>query len=88
MDIDFPVAAVYDSHRLGVRFFVRVDRLPRMCLVSDEALNDHFGGDSAKNDADRVALFVAHRPRFEGIVRAYIGGGHEGDILLTTDDFA
>lgn len=86
MKIEFRPGCAYDGHVCGVRFTARVDDQWRRCLISDEALNDHFSGDDAKTGASRELLFESIRTEIEGLARKMIESGAQTDILIGTED--
>ena len=88
MKIEFRPNSAYDGHRWGVAFTAYVNHQPRRCLVSDAALNHHFGGDAAKTGDALVQLFENNRARIEQIARALIEDGQTDDIIIGTSDFA
>ncbi|WP_228882109.1 DUF1488 family protein [Paraburkholderia saeva] len=51
MTITFPdEAPVFDGANLTVRFTAAVDGQPVICIITAEALEDHFGADSPLED--------------------------------------
>ncbi|PYT78566.1 MAG: hypothetical protein DMG40_19725 [Acidobacteria bacterium] len=55
------------------------------CEISDEALEDHFGGDGK----DKVAVFRANRLVIEEIARRKYLAGHrkaDGSVLIRSED--
>ena len=69
----------------GISFRATVDGESCACVITDEALQDHFG---AKRGTPARA-FDSNRTQIEGIARAMIECGHartDGKIVITSDD--
>lgn len=75
----------YDSELEAV-FFKGKDREKTVrCAISQEALEDHFGGDNK----DPLKIFIANRERIEHEARCkYLANNLEADgsILIRTSD--
>jgi hypothetical protein len=84
MQINFPPKSMYDSLTMSVRFPVTVDGITKSILVSQETLQDHFGGN---NNPDLVAVFEANRAVIENKARDLIEAGSEGDVIIRTNMF-
>jgi len=81
MQINFPKRSILDPNTTGVSFPVEVNRMSRRVLISNEALDDHFGG---SHNPDKIAVFEANRFTIESKVRQIIECGAQGDVLLQT----
>jgi hypothetical protein len=85
-ELIFPVRdEQYDRSRESVVFWGQ-DRAQRVrCLISREALNDHFQGDHK----DKLDVFRANRQRIEEIARNKYLAGHiepDGSVQIRTTD--
>lgn len=83
MQIDFPMGSALDFDTNTVAFLVDVNGVRRRCLVSAEALQDHFDGIRA----DLVEAFEANRDRIQLAAEEKIRAGVAGTILLKSTDF-
>ncbi|MBC8741525.1 DUF1488 domain-containing protein [Paraburkholderia sp. UCT31] len=67
MQITFPDdEAAFDGANLTVRFRARVDGEPVVCAITAEALEDHFGAESAL-EAALMAAFDRGRQRIRSV---------------------
>ncbi|WP_184047225.1 DUF1488 domain-containing protein [Paraburkholderia sp. MM5384-R2] len=67
MQITFPDdEAAFDGANLTVRFLARVDGEPVVCAITAEALEDHFGAESAL-EAALMAAFDRGRQRIRSV---------------------
>lgn len=87
MDIRFPSEAPswHDSN-LTVVFPVLVDGARVRCAISVEALEDHFGAQSAGREAWMQA-FDAGRTRIEAVARAHLELSNGTPVLLKSGHF-
>jgi hypothetical protein len=86
VDISFPTKSAYDFSATGIAFPVIVDGYQRRCLVTEEALMDHFGA-TGIDPAHLQEAFEANRDRIEAVAEARIRGGATGEVLLRSRDF-
>jgi hypothetical protein len=86
MDISFPKKSAYDFSTTSIAFPVVVDGSQRRCLVTEEALTDHFGA-TGIDQAHLQEVFEANRDRIEAVAEARVRGGATGDVLLRSRDF-
>ena len=73
----------YDFHRDVVLFSGKDREKTVRCAISQEALDDHFGGDNK----DPLKIFVANRERIEHEARRKYLTNHleaDGSILIRT----
>ena len=88
--IEFPKAAPqWSSGRFSVQFFALVDKRVVQCLVSLEALWDHFGVREPNPD-EAVRAFLDHRESIEQAARRKIeaaAGGNVSEVVLRPEDF-
>ena len=84
MQINFPKQSVIDPDTMCVAFPVDVDGVRRRVMISNEALDDHFGGN---HNPDKRAVFESNRYAIESKARQIIEGGAEGNVLLQTAMF-
>ena len=69
MLITFPqVPPYYRATDLAVAFQAKVDNKPIECAISVEALEDHFGAASARQD-DVLDAFSTNRAEIEAVAR-------------------
>ncbi|RKF46136.1 DUF1488 domain-containing protein [Paraburkholderia fungorum] len=82
MHITFPDdQPVFDGANLTVRFMARVDGEAVVCAITAEALEDHFGADSAL-EATLMAAFDKGRNRICSVcAEALDRNGAEGVVL-------
>ncbi|HEX3379336.1 MAG TPA: DUF1488 domain-containing protein [Paraburkholderia sp.] len=67
MQINFPDdEPAFDGANLTVRFLARVDGEPVICAITAEALEDHFGANSAL-ESDLMAAFDKGRQRIRSV---------------------
>lgn len=65
MTISFPEGPlVYDGDRLALVFTAKSNNDDVECVITAEALEDHFGAESAR-EPDLIAAFEAHREAIE-----------------------
>lgn len=83
MQITFPMGSALDFDTNMVAFPVDVDGKRLRCLVSAEALQDHFDGVGA----DLVEVFEANRGSVELVAAEKIKAGMTSPIRLKTTDF-
>ncbi|WP_195763877.1 DUF1488 domain-containing protein [Pseudoduganella rivuli] len=83
MDISFPLRSAFDHDFDSVSFPVEIDGKKQRCLITREALHDHFGGE----DVELTEAFEANRDQIELVARAKIEQGVRENILLKTADF-
>lgn len=87
MNISFPLeSASYDARARSVTFPAMVDGRSRRCLVTEEALTDHFGAVSPEPDQLRSA-FESNRDEILEVAEYRFRTGATGDVLLRTQDF-
>lgn len=84
MQINFPKQSAIDSETMCVTFPVEVDGERRRVIISNEALDDHFGGD---HNPDKRAVFESNRYAIESKARQIIEAGAGGNLLLQTAMF-
>ncbi|MEQ5844403.1 MULTISPECIES: DUF1488 family protein [Paraburkholderia] len=82
MHVTFPdESPVFDGASLVVRFVAVANNEPVVCAITAEALEDHFGADSAL-EAAMLAAFDRGRGRIRAIcAEALDGSGGEGVTL-------
>ena len=74
-------APVFDGSSLTVNFIARVDDEPVACAISAEALEDHFGADSALEDT-LIHAYEKGRARIRSVcAQALDQNGGESVIL-------
>lgn len=86
MDVFFPTREVIDPLRDGIAFPAEVDGVTVKCLVSREALEDHFGADL---HLDMGSAFKQNRSTIESIAERFIRTDrYEADkeIIVRTAD--
>lgn len=72
---------VFDGANLTVQFMACVDGQAVVCAITAEALEDHFGADSAL-ESDLMAAFDKGRNRILSVcAEALVGNGGEGVVL-------
>ncbi|MBT8584762.1 DUF1488 domain-containing protein [Polynucleobacter paneuropaeus] len=84
MNIHFLPNSMYDPITMSVWFGVSVDGVRRKILVSQETLQDHFGGN---NNPNLIAIFEANRQVIEKKASQLIQAGANGDIIIKTNMF-
>jgi hypothetical protein len=87
MDISFPhKKSTHDARTTSVAFPVLVNGHTRRCLVTEEALLDHFGANSMES-SHLEQVFESHRDEIEAIAQQRFLSGATGDVFLRTQDF-
>ncbi|WP_423396260.1 DUF1488 domain-containing protein [Burkholderia sp. LMG 21824] len=76
---------VFDGAALQVCFVVDVDGEPQTCAITVEALEDHFGAQSAL-EADLRDAFEHGRARIEAVCAEVLADGN-GGVVLHSGDF-
>ena len=84
MNIIFPPNSMFDTLTMSVRFPVTIDGITKQALVSQEALQDHFGGN---NNPNLVSIFEANRQAIEKKALQLILAGADGDVVIKTNMF-
>jgi Protein of unknown function (DUF1488) len=82
MQIQFSDAApTYDGGDLALHFIALIDAQPVVCSISAEALEDHFGATSARED-DLLPAFERGRARIRSVcAEALDSNGGESVVL-------
>jgi hypothetical protein len=86
MHISFPPKSTYVPNLPSIAFPVVVDDHVRHCLVTEEALMDHFGAVSWEPETLQQA-FESHRDAVQAAVEERYRTGARGDLILRTQDF-
>ena len=82
MRITFPDEAPgFDGSSLTVQFTARVDGEPVICSITAEALEDHFGAQSALEDA-LVAAFAQGRRRIHSVCAEALDQTEGSSVVL------
>ncbi|MEJ0004018.1 MAG: DUF1488 domain-containing protein [Pararobbsia sp.] len=82
MDISFPHdTSTFRGTNLTIVFPALVDGKRIECAISAEALEDHFGAQSAR-ETDLLAAFVEHRPAIEQAARRLFAQLGDTPLLL------
>jgi hypothetical protein len=82
MHITFPDdQPVFDGGNLTVQFMARVDGEAVMCAISAEALEDHFGADSAL-ESELIAAFEQGRGRIRSVCAEALDQNEGEGVLL------
>ncbi|MGF6959866.1 hypothetical protein QFZ97_005796 [Paraburkholderia youngii] len=82
MQITFPDDdPVFDGANLTVRFLARVDGEPVVCLITAEALEDHFGAESALEPA-LMAAFDRGRQRIRSVCAEALDQNNGEGVVL------
>lgn len=82
MHITFPEQQpVFDGSSLSVRFMARVDGEPVVCAITAEALEDHFGADSALETA-LIAAFEQGRGRIRSVCAEALDQSEGSGVVL------
>lgn len=84
MKITFPLKSIYDSQTMSVRFPVTIDEVTKVALVSQETLQDHFGGNT---NPDLVGVFERNRTTIENKVRDLLIANPQSDLIVKTSMF-
>ena len=87
MNIVFPPKSAGEFHGTSLAFQAIVDGRARRCLVTEEALIDHFGA-AAFEPSSLQQAFDSHRGTIEAIAEDRLRTGAAGDVLLRTQDFS
>lgn len=87
MNIVFPGQSASALNGTSIAFPAIVDGRSRRCLVTEEALRDHFGASSREPSALQQA-FDSNRIVIEAIAEDRLRTGASGDVLLRTQDFS
>lgn len=75
---------MYDSLTMSVRFPVTIDGVTKGVLVSQETLQDHFGGNT---NPDLVGVFEANRAAIENKVRDLLIANPQAELIIKTNMF-
>lgn len=86
MNISFPPQSAYLPSLPSIAFPVVVDDHLRHCMVTEEALMDHFGA-SSYEPPHLQHVFESHRHDIEATAADRIRTGATGDVILRTQDF-
>ena len=70
----------YDGDDLALHFVALVDAQPVVCSISAEALEDHFGAASARED-DLLAAFERGRARIRSVCAEALDS-HSGESVV------
>lgn len=82
MHITFPDDAPgFDGSNLTVRFNASVDGELVVCAITAEALEDHFGADSALEDT-LLAAFMQGRGRIRSVCAEALDQNEGGSVVL------
>jgi hypothetical protein len=82
MQVRFPNDnPVYDGAHIVVRFIAEVDRELVVCEITGEALEDHFGAESALEDA-LIDAFVRGRKRIHSICARALKDNDGAPVVL------
>ncbi|WP_148715415.1 DUF1488 domain-containing protein [Chitinolyticbacter meiyuanensis] len=85
MNIYFSAGGRFDFDRNGVMFVALVDGQPIQCLVSEEALQNHFDAMGGADDHEHA--FEIHHEEIVTAAESKILQGYPEPILLTSADF-
>jgi len=85
MEIWFDRRSAWDFNRDCVAFPAMVEGKVVRCLISQEALQDHFGGGIL--GADLVGTFEANRGAIEAVARMKLQTSRGNPLLLKSEDF-
>jgi hypothetical protein len=86
MNISFPQQSAYEARATSVAFPAVVDGHTRRCLVTNEALEDHFGAISME-PGHLQQIFEANRGEIQVVAQERFLSGAMGDVFLRTQDF-
>jgi hypothetical protein len=86
MDITFPPKSAYEPKATSVAFPALVNGHSRRCLVTEEALEDHFGATSME-PLHLQEIFEANRGEIQVVAQERFLSGATGDVFLRTQDF-
>ena len=82
MQIIFPDdERAFDGANLNVRFLARVDGEPVVCAITAEALEDHFGAESAL-EAVLLAAFDKGRQRIRSVCAEALDQNNGEGVVL------
>ncbi|MBB5446600.1 hypothetical protein HDG38_005236 [Paraburkholderia sp. WSM4177] len=82
MHITFPDdEAAFDGANLTVRFLARVDGEPVVCAITAEALEDHFGAESAL-EAALMSAFDRGRQRIRSVCAEALDQNNGEGVVL------
>jgi hypothetical protein len=87
MNIVFPPKPANEFFGTTITFQAIVDGRSRRCLVTEEALVDHFGASEYEPSTLQQA-FDSNRGTIEAIAADRLRTGATGDVLLRTQDFS
>jgi hypothetical protein len=87
MNIVFPPKPFNEFMGNSITFQAIVDGRARRCLVTEEALIDHFGASEFEPSTLQQA-FDSNRGTIEAIAADRLRTGATGDVLLRTQDFS
>jgi hypothetical protein len=87
MNVVFPPKPANEFLGSSITFQAIVDGRSRRCLVTEEALIDHFGASSFE-PASLQQAFDSNRGAIEAIAEDRLRTGATGDVLLRTQDFS
>ena len=87
MQITFPDdEPAFDGANLTVRFMARVDGEAVVCTITAEALEDHFGADSAL-EAELMAAFEKGRHRIRSVCAEALDQNNGEGVVLRSGLF-
>lgn len=86
MHISFPPKSAYIPNLPSIAFPVVVDDHLRRCMVTEEALIDHFGA-SSYEPTHLQQVFESNRALVQATVEERLRTGARGDLILRTQDF-
>lgn len=86
MHISFPPKSAYIPNLPSIAFPVVVDDHLRRCMVTEEALIDHFGA-SSYEPTHLQQVFESNRELVQATVEDRLRSGARGDLILRTQDF-
>ncbi|QQC65832.1 DUF1488 family protein [Paraburkholderia ginsengisoli] len=82
MQINFPDdKPAFDGSNLTVRFMARVDGEPVVCAITAEALEDHFGADSAL-ESTLMTAFDKGLHRIRSVCAEALDQNHGEGVVL------
>jgi hypothetical protein len=84
MRIDFPDGAAFNFDRGAVAFPAVVDGVNRQCLISTEALEDHFGADHGSNF---VYVYERNKYAIQQVARRMLEQGASGEVVIKSGHF-
>lgn len=85
MEIRFSSDGRFDFDRNGVLFIALADGRPIQCLISEEALQDHFDAMGGADDYEQA--FEIHHEEIAAVAESKILQGYAEPITLTSSDF-